>query len=276
MWYKFTANSFLCIVKKYFWYRWSGDGKRNSEQGARICMRSHAMVDQLDSITQKNIENIQTPDIAPSDFHLFPFLNRHLEGGVGREFKNNVTLQAEILKFLSSSPVSSYADGIWKLVVWCDKCLNCIGNYVEKLKKNSWNMCWIFSQTSALPLSRKKNRETYFWEDSHIWTVWMILWHARKFGRQFSSGKTQHHPNTEVIEAVHSALETDCWLAIWMLVEKLHMDKETVYKIITNDLGEKKLWTWFTPHVRTVEQRDCITSCQNLLEMSNNNPEFFK
>ncbi len=41
----------------------------------------------------------------------------------------------------------------------------------------------------------------------------------------------------ENAEAARSALVIDCQFMIQMLVEKLHMDKEVVHKIITKDLG---------------------------------------
>ncbi len=54
--------------------------------------------------------------------------------------------------------------------------------------------------------------------------------------------------------AVHFDLVTDRWLMIQMLVKKLHMDKEMVCKIITEDLGKKKLYVWYVPHALTMQQ----------------------
>ncbi len=74
---------------------------------------------------------------------------------------------------------------------------------------------------------------------------------------------------------MRSALVTDHWLGIRMLAEKLHKDKETVRKIITEDLGKKKLCVRFVLYVLTVEQQeDHVISYQDPLEMSNNNPKF--
>ncbi len=61
--------------------------------------------------------------------------------------------------------------------------------------------------------------------------------------------------------AVRSALATDCQLLIRMPVEKLHMDKKMICKIITEDLSKQKLCKWFVLRVFTVEQReDRVTS----------------
>ncbi len=87
-------------------------------------------------------------------------------------------------------------------------------------------------------------------------------------GRPFTS------QTPENIVAPLSTLKTACRVMIRMLAEKLRIDKETVCKIITKNLGKKKLYMRFIPHALTVEQwEDFVTSCQDL-EMLNNNPEF--
>ncbi len=63
---------------------------------------------------------------------------------------------------------------------------------------------------------------------------------------------------------------------IRMLAEWFHIDKETVCKIITEDLGGKKLCARFVPHMLMLEQwEDCLTSCHDFLQMHENDPEFF-
>ncbi len=62
---------------------------------------------------------------------------------------------------------------------------------------------------------------------------------------------------------------------IQILADKFHMDKQIVWKIITEDLGKKKLCVQYIPHALTVVQReDRVTSYQDFFEILNNDPEF--
>lgn len=70
-----------------------------------------------------------SPDLAPSDYHLFLNLKRELGGkrfGSDEEVKNAV--QSRLLTLAGNF----YEEGIGKLVSRYDKCLNNGGNYVEK------------------------------------------------------------------------------------------------------------------------------------------------
>ncbi len=70
-----------------------------------------------------------SPDLAPSDFHLFPSLKKWLGG---RHFDSDVQLQATVDEFFSKQDASWYAHGIEKLVSRYNKCLDLLGDYVEK------------------------------------------------------------------------------------------------------------------------------------------------
>ncbi len=68
-------------------------------------------------------------NLAPSNYHLFPQLKKHLGG---QKFNSDDEIQAEMQTFLSSQDPQFYATGIEKLVVRYEKCLNNLGDYVEK------------------------------------------------------------------------------------------------------------------------------------------------
>jgi histone-lysine N-methyltransferase SETMAR len=70
-----------------------------------------------------------SPDLAPSDFHLFGRLKQHL---AGQHFKTDDALKDAVLQFLSQLDGYFYWDGIIALVDRWDKCLNKFGDYVEK------------------------------------------------------------------------------------------------------------------------------------------------
>ena len=70
-----------------------------------------------------------SPDLAPSDFHLFPRLKKHLRG---RRFDDDGELTAAVEGWLGDQDVDFYRSGIndWK-TRW-DKCVELEGDYVEK------------------------------------------------------------------------------------------------------------------------------------------------
>lgn len=70
-----------------------------------------------------------SPDLAPSDFHLFPNMKRWL---ASQRFANDEELQNAVNGWLHSQAADFYAEGISKTVPRYDKCLNLFGDYVEK------------------------------------------------------------------------------------------------------------------------------------------------
>ena len=70
-----------------------------------------------------------SPDLAPSDYHLFPNMKTWL---TTQRFDDDAELQAGVNEWLKSQAAKFYDDGINKLVHRYDKCLNLNGDYVEK------------------------------------------------------------------------------------------------------------------------------------------------
>ncbi|UYV63572.1 hypothetical protein LAZ67_2004768 [Cordylochernes scorpioides] len=70
-----------------------------------------------------------SPDLAPSDFHLFPALKLHLGG---EHFANDDEVQAEANHWLRRQDTAWYNSGIKKLLQRYQKCLDRNGDYVEK------------------------------------------------------------------------------------------------------------------------------------------------
>ena len=69
-----------------------------------------------------------TPDLAPSDYHLFPDLKKHLGGthfSTGDEVK-------DVLRYLRSAAGEFYDSGVKKVVHDMQKCIDLNGDYVEK------------------------------------------------------------------------------------------------------------------------------------------------
>lgn len=70
-----------------------------------------------------------SPDLAPSDFHLFMHLKKWLGS---QRFEDDGELKDAVSSWLKAQAADFYAEGISKLVHRYDKCLNLHGNYVEK------------------------------------------------------------------------------------------------------------------------------------------------
>jgi histone-lysine N-methyltransferase SETMAR len=70
-----------------------------------------------------------SPDLAPSDFHLFGPLKNHLGG---RHFEDDNAVIQEVTRWLRRQPKDFFAAGFQGLVKRWDKCLNVQGDYVEK------------------------------------------------------------------------------------------------------------------------------------------------
>jgi hypothetical protein len=68
-------------------------------------------------------------DLAPSDFHLFGPLKKHLGG---RRFATDGKVQQTVMSWLQALDTDFLYAGIDALVYRWDKCLGKYGDYVEK------------------------------------------------------------------------------------------------------------------------------------------------
>lgn len=70
-----------------------------------------------------------SPDLAPSDYHLFPNLKEHLGG---QRFSSDEEVKEEVERYLNSLAVDWFDTGIQKLTQRLQKCVDVNGDYVEK------------------------------------------------------------------------------------------------------------------------------------------------
>jgi histone-lysine N-methyltransferase SETMAR len=89
-------------------------------------------------LTQATIDNLgievlphppYSPDLAPSDYHLFGPMKKMLGG---QKFASDPEVQEAVRGWLAKQPPTFFSTGIQKLVARWDKCLNVSGAYVEK------------------------------------------------------------------------------------------------------------------------------------------------
>jgi transposase len=70
-----------------------------------------------------------SPDLSPSDYHVFGPLKDVLRG---RKFGNDDEVKEAVHSWLTPQPKKIFSDGTKKLVQWCEKCMEKKGGYVEK------------------------------------------------------------------------------------------------------------------------------------------------
>jgi len=69
-----------------------------------------------------------SPDLAPSDYHLFPGLKKQLQG---RHFLSDAEVIAAAETWLDGQPSELFLSGLQKLEQWAKKCIELRGEYVE-------------------------------------------------------------------------------------------------------------------------------------------------
>lgn len=70
-----------------------------------------------------------SPDIAPSDYHMFPALKKHLGG---KKFASDEEVQAEVNAWLRGADGQWYEEGVQKFIVRMQKVVEKNGDYIEK------------------------------------------------------------------------------------------------------------------------------------------------
>ena len=109
------------------WVRAFKDGRTNVHDEERSGRPSVVNEDLVQKVDEKVREN--RPDLAPSDYHLFLHLKKHLGG---QRLQDDNEVKTFVIQWLRSQAAEFYEEGIQKLVPRYDKCLNIHENYVEK------------------------------------------------------------------------------------------------------------------------------------------------
>ena len=69
-----------------------------------------------------------SPDLTPSDYHLFPGLNKQLKS---RNFSSDAEVNAAAETWLTDNLLNFFLSGLQKLEQWAKKCIELRGEYVE-------------------------------------------------------------------------------------------------------------------------------------------------
>ena len=95
--------------------------------------RPHVAKATIETINKLGFEVLEhpaySPDLAPSNYHLFVPLKDALRG---RKFSSDESVQKAVHQWLCDQPKTFFSDGIYKLVDRWNKCIEMGGDYVEK------------------------------------------------------------------------------------------------------------------------------------------------
>ena len=94
---------------------------------------SHSSQVAMDAATQNRFEILEhppySPDLAPSDFHLFRNLKKALRG---RRYEDNEEVKTATEQWFTDQPVEFYQEGIRACRIRWQKCIDVGGEYLEK------------------------------------------------------------------------------------------------------------------------------------------------
>jgi [histone H3]-lysine36 N-dimethyltransferase SETMAR len=95
--------------------------------------RVHTSVESMAHIRDNGFELLPhqaySPDLAPSDFQLFPNLKKHLGG---QKFSSNEEVEYAVSRYFADLEISFFKTGIEALENRWKKCIDLDGDYVEK------------------------------------------------------------------------------------------------------------------------------------------------
>ncbi|GFX83472.1 histone-lysine N-methyltransferase SETMAR [Trichonephila clavipes] len=133
-----TEEEFLdsIVTGDETWTCNSEQEKRNADKGVRFHhdnARPHTANRTTALVERFGWEMVShppySPDLAPSDFHLFPELKKNLGG---TQFQTDEEVQNAVVNFLHGQAAEFYHSGLKKWVPRMQKCIQRNGDYVEK------------------------------------------------------------------------------------------------------------------------------------------------
>ena len=91
---------------------------------------ARATIDALEMLKFEVLSHLPyNPDLAPSDFHFFPLLKRDLKG---THFTSVDEVKQAVMSWIKQRTPEFFIDGMCKLVLRWEKCIERQGDCVEK------------------------------------------------------------------------------------------------------------------------------------------------
>ena len=91
------------------------------------------------------------------------------------------------------------------------------------------------------------------------------------------SGRPTECRNDNNVKKISQLLLQNRHLSLRMLAHKVNIGKDTVRKIVVEDLQKPKICLCFVPHSLTPEQKERrITACRDLIATAGSDPDFLR
>jgi transposase len=91
------------------------------------------------------------------------------------------------------------------------------------------------------------------------------------------SGRPTECRNDNNVEKISQLLLQNRHLSLRMIADEVNIGKDTVRKIVVEDLRKRKICSRFVPHSLTPEQKDWRTAaCRDLTAIADSDPDIFK
>jgi len=106
----------------------------------------------------------------------------------------------------------------------------------------------------------------------------VFRWHWREdIEGDYRSGRPTECRNDDNVEKISQLLLRNRHILLRMLADEVNIGKDTVRKVVVEDVRERKICSSFVPHSLTPEQKDRrISACRDLIAAADSDPDFFK
>lgn len=91
------------------------------------------------------------------------------------------------------------------------------------------------------------------------------------------TGRPSTSRNDDNVKKIKEIVEMDTRISLRMIEEEIGINKETIRKILSEDLDKRKICSRFVPHSLTPEQKKTrVDYCKDFISTSDNDSNFFK
>ena len=91
------------------------------------------------------------------------------------------------------------------------------------------------------------------------------------------TGRPSTSRTDENVDCVSQKVRSDRCLTVRMIADELGMNSEKVWRIITKDLGMRKIWTKMVPRLLNEGQKERrVQECQDILKQLETEPNLLK
>ncbi|UYV78230.1 hypothetical protein LAZ67_16000594 [Cordylochernes scorpioides] len=203
-----------------------------------------------------------SPELAPSDFHLFPALKWHLGG---KHFANDDEVQAEENHWLRRQDTAWYNSGIKKLLQRYQKCLDRNG-VLDRLrflpiKKMDQRTCIKFCVKNEIKCADAFRMLTVAYGEATLDRSNVYRWY-----KMFSEGREDVNdeecagrPSTsttdEKINEVEKMILANRRITVREVAEDLNISIGSCHSIFINDLGMRRVAAKFVPKLLNCDQK---------------------